>query len=456
MHLTQNNAQVSDKMQAGGQRYRLRIQFRQLRYPVKESFFNDSLTARAVGAQQGLPGDGMQAISSPRYLCSEMTHQFLLFVSPLFKIGGLYRFSMKRFEKLYPGEQIPKVISIRDKNNCDLDLDYHVGDLFESDDVIQIIHACESDSFTSTFTTKNSSVVEEVSKSGFDGHLSQEVQTPIVTAPKKPRSHKRKQTSQAVEPNIEKTSEDLVSSSDHIPASGIPVQASPATTLQSNAKGEHPQPTLKLASSQSTEAIQSPPEKKARAPSTPRSKKNAAPQVTVDPLAQLEALRSTFQDSSEQTTFVPSQSSIPVHNIVPSQQPVSALQPQPQTVPHGTVSHSVSEVVSNPEVPSSPAVVPTPTAISQLTPKPRTRKPKASALEKTMSNMPSLTSISSAVSKTLSETPISMLALSSGEMIPAENLSNANVPSSKSTPAKSKPSNLSKPENEYSGQLFSM
>ncbi|KAI5966062.1 hypothetical protein CANMA_003308 [Candida margitis] len=70
---------------------------------------------------------------------SLIAKKFLHLIDPAKKIGELLDAIIAQFQRLYPDESVISIVKCQDKNQCDLDKDYQVDDVFESNDEVRVI-----------------------------------------------------------------------------------------------------------------------------------------------------------------------------------------------------------------------------------------------------------------------------------------------------------------------------
>ena len=70
---------------------------------------------------------------------SLIAKKFLHLIDPVKQIGELLDAVVAQFQRLYPEEPAINVVKCQDKNQCDLDKDYQVEDVFELNDEVRVI-----------------------------------------------------------------------------------------------------------------------------------------------------------------------------------------------------------------------------------------------------------------------------------------------------------------------------
>ncbi|KAG5421385.1 hypothetical protein I9W82_000475 [Candida metapsilosis] len=70
---------------------------------------------------------------------SLIAKKFLHLIDPTKQIGELLEAVVAQFKRLYPDEPVINIVKCQDKNQCDLDKDYQLDDVFESNDEVRVI-----------------------------------------------------------------------------------------------------------------------------------------------------------------------------------------------------------------------------------------------------------------------------------------------------------------------------
>ncbi|CCG22057.1 hypothetical protein CORT_0B03480 [Candida orthopsilosis Co 90-125] len=70
---------------------------------------------------------------------SLIAKKFLHLIDPTKQIGELLDAIVAQYQRLYPDEAVINIVKCQDKNQCDLDKDYEVNDVFESNDEVRVI-----------------------------------------------------------------------------------------------------------------------------------------------------------------------------------------------------------------------------------------------------------------------------------------------------------------------------
>lgn len=73
------------------------------------------------------------------YNVGTIVHQFLVLANPFDSLKDLRGLIQEKYRKLYPNETPPTFPYLRDENGCDLDDDYMVGEVYESNDIVIIL-----------------------------------------------------------------------------------------------------------------------------------------------------------------------------------------------------------------------------------------------------------------------------------------------------------------------------